>query len=69
MNAADRQSYPEEPAGLQPRDEFIDVVPPDDAHDVERQEWFALALKSLEAAGSPDEPEYTTDLVKQPGEQ
>ena len=66
MNNADSHSILYEPIRLLLEDDILVVVPPDDADDVERQEWLELSRRRLEAAYSPDEQGYPTELINQP---
>ena len=39
------------------------------SEDEERESWATLSLKGLETAYGDDEPEYSTDLIKEPNQE
>ncbi len=40
------------------------VIPEDSVSDDERQAWLNLSMQGLEEAYGEDEPEYSSDLIK-----
>ena len=53
-----------EPFNLEPDTKLIVTVLPKYANE-EREEWMRLSIKSLERAYDKNEPEYSTDLIKE----
>jgi hypothetical protein len=43
---------------------LVTILP--EVGDEDRGDWLAFAAQSLARAYGPDEPEYTTDMVKEP---
>lgn len=54
----------DEPYELEPNVELIIIVLPK-ISDEERGDWVRLSLESLARAYSDDEPEYSSDLIKE----
>ena len=53
----------DEPFELKPQTPLLVVV---GQVDEEREDWYRLSGKGLEAAYGEDEPEYTEDMIKEP---
>jgi hypothetical protein len=54
----------DEPFELPVGAKLLITILPDDASDVERKDWYALAKAGLARAYSDDEPEYPASLVR-----
>ena len=54
----------DEPFNLEPDTKLIVTVLPKHTNE-EREEWMHLSIESLERAYDKNEPEYSTDLIKE----
>lgn len=59
-----KQIQLDEPYDLQPNTELIITVLPNTA-EAEREDWVRLSVENLALAYADDEPEYSTDSIRE----
>jgi len=56
----------DEPFEMEPDTKLIITILPKEQVDQEREDWANFAMEALAHAYGDDEPEYTSDMIKEP---